>query len=1089
MIPRQFTPAGSLALRLPAAIVLLAITCGAVSPVLAQTSSLSTYGLAPSVESKTVSFQREQGASARLIYCAARVTAKGTSAWTTVPAATTQATLEAYDAKAKRWESVLTSALSGSSRAVAVSFNIPSSSKGKRLRVLASIPIKLDARGKFPAKFFKGAKTFAGSAEETSSPAYGVGDIAIAYSASSKVATKDASTQAISVEESDIWKIEGNTIYLFNQLRGLQVIDATNPSDPVLAGHLRLPARGEDMYVGQTATGRKRALLLMRSDDASSWWSQNSVLASVDLTGADPAVSAVLPLEGSVVDSRLIGTKLVVATQRYYDANSSYAPVIRITSIDVSGDEALTELSHLEIGGWSAVVSATPSHVVVAVNPPDDWWNSNVVVVPLSQTSPELNAMPAVKVAGRIKDKFKMNVSNDGILTVVTEKIDRGSGWSWSPTTVVNTFSLAGGISPVALGSLEIAPGQSLFGTRFHGTRLYAVTFERIDPLHVIDLSDPAHPTELSQLEVPGYSTYLQPVGDYLVAVGVEGSKVAVSLFDVKDPTKTAAVSRLLLGSGDWSYSEANWDEKAVNVIPDAGLILVPVHSYGSSGSQTALQLIDLDVAQGQLTLRGEASHQVDPRRAGLLSNGAIASVSGSRLVVMDASERDAPAILADVRLAWPVDRVFCLGDYLLQIENGSTWAGSGSSSTLRISTSSDPEDIISELPLESAGRIEDAALFDGFLYIAQQVSDTTARVMDYPGAGTKGGSLLVSAVDVRQLPATSMAGSVRVESLPGTYGSRHTFCRPDAQSVAMLSVPGAGFARIMRPIAMSAIDGMVAYDMPSLARIWPGRSQGEGRLTTFNNLANGAPLAVLSSVAVCSSTARSYSAAFAADGAVLVGFDDRVGDERVIAGQSSTPFRLPKTPAQKAKIKSFVQRVDLTIPSSPSVGSPVDLPAPLKAVSLNDKAGALLACQTAPQYARSSETVVSLLAFDGNDASLVATKNIPGSANVALWNRSLFVAGGKSIERYDLTDSGTLAASGTLDLGWQATSLRVEGDWLTGAAHGKCFQVGLNPDSEARLVSWTVPRFQGDAATVARGTDQAAYAPVGEYGVERLSP
>ena len=54
------------------------------------------------------------------------------------------------------------------------------------------------------------------------------------------------------------------------------------------------------------------------------------------------------------------------------------------------------------------------------------------------------------------------------------------------------------------------------------GDRAYLVTFETIDPLWVLDLSDPTSPIILGELEVPGVSTYIHPVDDNtLLTIGI----------------------------------------------------------------------------------------------------------------------------------------------------------------------------------------------------------------------------------------------------------------------------------------------------------------------------------------------------------------------------------------------------------------------------------------------------------------------------------------------------------------------------------------------------------------------------------------
>ena len=54
-----------------------------------------------------------------------------------------------------------------------------------------------------------------------------------------------------------------------------------------------------------------------------------------------------------------------------------------------------------------------------------------------------------------------------------------------------------------ALGSVEdLAPTERVYAVRFMGERAYVVTFRQVDPLFVIDLTDPAAPTVLGQLKV-----------------------------------------------------------------------------------------------------------------------------------------------------------------------------------------------------------------------------------------------------------------------------------------------------------------------------------------------------------------------------------------------------------------------------------------------------------------------------------------------------------------------------------------------------------------------------------------------------------
>jgi uncharacterized secreted protein with C-terminal beta-propeller domain len=73
---------------------------------------------------------------------------------------------------------------------------------------------------------------------------------------------------------------------------------------------------------------------------------------------------------------------------------------------------------------------------------------------------------------------------------------------------------------------LNIEPGEEFKSSRYMGDKLYLVTFERTDPLFVIDLENTKKPKIVGELKIPGYSTYLHPYApakdgkQYLLGLG-----------------------------------------------------------------------------------------------------------------------------------------------------------------------------------------------------------------------------------------------------------------------------------------------------------------------------------------------------------------------------------------------------------------------------------------------------------------------------------------------------------------------------------------------------------------------------------------
>lgn len=109
-------------------------------------------------------------------------------------------------------------------------------------------------------------------------------------------------------------------------------------------------------------------------------------------------------------------------------------------------------------------------------------------------------------------------------------------------------------------------PNEELYGVRFFGDKLYLVTFERIDPLYVLDLSNPTDPLIAGELEVTGFSDFLHPVNDkLLMGLGQdEDNLVKLELFNVEGvPYSLGSISLGKVEGAQSSYSEARYNRHA----------------------------------------------------------------------------------------------------------------------------------------------------------------------------------------------------------------------------------------------------------------------------------------------------------------------------------------------------------------------------------------------------------------------------------------------------------------------------------------------------------------------------------------------
>jgi hypothetical protein len=132
-------------------------------------------------------------------------------------------------------------------------------------------------------------------------------------------------------------------------------------------------------------------------------------------------------------------------------------------------------------------------------------------------------------------------------------------------------------------------PNEALYGVRFLGDRAYAVTFEQIDPLYVIDLLNPRDPFIAGELTVTGFSDFLHPINDdLLLGLGSGGNGgIKLELFDVSNISQPLSRGSTLLG-GRGSHSEARYDRHAFTYQADVNGIdrfTIPAEVYASDGS------------------------------------------------------------------------------------------------------------------------------------------------------------------------------------------------------------------------------------------------------------------------------------------------------------------------------------------------------------------------------------------------------------------------------------------------------------------------------------------------------------------------
>jgi hypothetical protein len=390
------------------------------------------------------------------------------------------------------------------------------------------------------------------------------------------------------------------------------------------------------------------------------------------------AIEGGIDLAGDISDTRLVGDILYTVATQYgyrYDGLSYDQGTTTVTSIHVADSSPIVLVQKLDFPreGYDHHINVTDKALVIAAS---DWrspctgtdadiptcptggYVTKFQLVDIAKPDGQMSLVVQWTASGLLQDRWGMDVYNETFRVMTT-----ANPWNSHPILTTFTFDGSANVRKLAELTITLPRPERLTSTRFDGNRAYAVTFEQRDPLITLDLTDPANPKQAGVLDVPGWSDYIEPRGDRLIALGHDQDPVTghwglqVSLFDVSDLQNPRLLQRVPFDSGAGSIpGERNDVHKVFKVLDAAGLIMVPFRSYNYSVStpygswyKDGVQLIDF--TRDTLVKRGFAESKGLVTRALSLEDHVL-SVSDTLFQVFDAHDRDHPRLVATVEMA-----------------------------------------------------------------------------------------------------------------------------------------------------------------------------------------------------------------------------------------------------------------------------------------------------------------------------------------------------------------------------------------------------------------------------------------------------
>lgn len=467
------------------------------------------------------------------------------------------------------------------------------------------------------------------------------------------------------IEESDIYRLDGDWLYVLNEAAGLSILDVSDPRQPAMAGRMPIGGAPGELYVRGSAVfvlfeelETSCALDDVFDVDRPRGYSE---LLTIDGAPDAPAEVGRLCMPGVILASRLVGDILyVVSNEEEFGWSTSWQTWL--FSYDVSDPESVTLVDFMALEGQCQEVHVTTSAIYLTqpttFDPELGTAGTAIRYVDISDPEGAMIERGEVAVSGAPMGRFHMDEWGSDFRIVTYNSVEMSSN--------LHVIDVSDPDHLQVVGALEgIAPGEELHATYFVEGRAYVVTWLPPtpefpwgwDPLWIISVEDSTSPVVMGELDLPGWSDFVFPVGDRLIGVGrgEGGDGIGMALFDISNPYEPELLRRLEFGS-PVATSEANVDFRGVRIIEpgrlsDRGIVAVPfddnyVSFHGCEEPGHFVQLVD--VMPSDLDLRAAVELRAPGRRT-LPIGDRLYVIDDQDVSAVDVEDTGSPVVLASV--------------------------------------------------------------------------------------------------------------------------------------------------------------------------------------------------------------------------------------------------------------------------------------------------------------------------------------------------------------------------------------------------------------------------------------------------------
>jgi len=429
--------------------------------------------------------------------------------------------------------------------------------------------------------------------------------------------------QVEGVDEADTVKTDGTYIYVISN-QTIIILKAYPPENAQILSKIKFQGSLRGIFINQDKLAAFEDTgyypeFKEYSNSISSRYTQRTNITVYNIADrTNPTITRNMSVEGSYFNSRMIGnyayiitnqdvlmdqnnvtipkisypdrTEQVPANQIYYsDTTDNFNTYANIASVNLINDKEDPTVKSILIG-YASTVYVSQNNIYITYST-YQYQGQTTKIHRIHIDKGEIDYQASGEAPGYVLNQFSMDEYN-GYFRIATCSWRIGFGGPMltrqESTSENNVYILNMDLDTI--GSVEdLAPGETIHSARFMGNRCYLVTFKKIDPLFVIDLTNPTSPQVLGQLKVTGYSDYLHPydenhiigIGKETVAGDEQGSfawyqGIKISLFDVTDVATPKEITKYEIGDRGTDSPILN-DHKAFLFDKDKNLLVIPV--------------------------------------------------------------------------------------------------------------------------------------------------------------------------------------------------------------------------------------------------------------------------------------------------------------------------------------------------------------------------------------------------------------------------------------------------------------------------------------------------------------------------------